>query len=173
MVECRYCKNEYKVITPLHLKKHNTTIKEYMKKFPDVMVRDPYNCEVCGKLVTKGTSSKSKYCPPCAEEVNRQNVLFNVRKYNRKRKRFIQQRISEANFQYGIDFDDPNSTSRQTRIDNTHSGWDYIPGAMNTLGTITESDLKVKNGRIRGALWLEKEMNKIKEARKKNGRRSS
>ena len=33
MTFCKICKKNFKVITPLHLKKHNTNLKEYIKSY--------------------------------------------------------------------------------------------------------------------------------------------
>lgn len=172
MVICKLCGGEYIVITPLHLKKHNSTIAKYQKRFPKALIRNPYNCAVCEIEVTDGTSSKSKYCRPCATEINKQNVLQNVRKYNRNRKRQIQKGISEFNRSVGISFDHPNSMYRQTRIDSTHTGVDFIPGLLNSVGTVSKGDLSVnKDGRIKGAVRLENEIRKIKEGRGRGRRR--
>lgn len=167
MVVCEICEKEFVVITPLHLKKHNTTIKKYLKKFKGSLIRTPYDCDVCGIEVNYGTSSKSKYCTLCAKDINRLNVLNNVRKYNNKKKRFIEARISEANSEFGITFDDPNSNYRQSRVSPTHSAWDVIPGYMNHLGTINDSDLNENSdGRIKGAVRLKKEIEKLKGKRR-------
>ena len=164
MVKCLYCKKEYKVITQLHLKsKHKSNIKKYLKKFPDAKIINDYNCQVCDKLVINGQSSRSKYCLTCSEEVNRQNVLHNVRKYNQRKKTFIQRAFKYANQEYGLDVDD-DFTRGETRIDKTHSAWDCLPyTGFNNKGTFNEKDLNVgKDGRIKAAKQLEYEINRRK-----------
>lgn len=213
MVMCEVCKTPYKVITQLHLKKHNLTLDTYLEKYSNAKIRDDYECQYCEKLVTNGKSSKSKYCSTvycelcrihidkgignnsygdghlsnihgltndqytkyykgakllsCSEQVNKENVLYNVRQYNARKKRYVQRAFREANFEYGIEVDD-DYTVGETRIDNTHSAWDFLPNSgYKVLGTVSDKDLDInpKTGRIRGMEKLLYQRKKLKERR--------
>lgn len=104
----------------------------------------------------------------CSEQVNKENVLYNVRQYNARKKKYVQRAFREANFEFGIEVDD-DDTNGETRIDSTHSAWDYLPNSgYKVLGTISEKDLNVnpKTGRIRGLEKLKYQMRKDKEMKK-------
>jgi predicted RNA-binding Zn-ribbon protein involved in translation (DUF1610 family) len=139
-----------------------------MEEFPNAIIREAFDCKICGDKIEKPTSSVTKYCPECAELSTRYNRLKNVRRHNAKKKKYIEAMISMANTEHGITLDDPNSINRQTRIDSTHTAWDWIPhGGQKVLGTMYKNDLNVtKNGRIKAAVKLERE---IKRMRKKRG----
>ena len=211
MVECQVCTLKYKVITQLHLKKHDLNLNSYLKKYAKAKIRDDYKCEYCKKMVINGRSSKSKYCSTvlcercglyflkginndskgnghlqnkhkltnkeylnrylkskilsCSEQVNKDNVLYNVRIYNAKKKKYVQKAFREANFEYGIKVND-DSTLGETRIDANHSAWDYLPNSgYKVLGTISDKDLTINSntGRLRGMEKLEYQKNKMKE----------
>ena len=140
-----------------------------MKEFPSAIIREAFDCQLCGDRIEKPTSSVTKYCPECAELTTTYNRLKNVRRHNAKNKKWIESQISMANSQYGIILDDPDASRRQTRIDNTHTAWDTIPySKQKTLGTMYKNDLDVTpNGRIKAAVKLERE---IKRMRSKRGR---
>jgi hypothetical protein len=214
MVECFVCLEPYKVITQLHLRKHEMTLDSYLEAYPEAKIRDDYICKYCEKEVTNGKSSKSKYCATvycelcrddipksignntsndghlmgihglsneqylehykgakllsCSEQVNKDNVLYNVRQYNARKKAYVQRAFREANFEYGIEVDD-DDTNGETRIDNTHSAWDFLPNSgYKVLGTISEKDLGInpKTGRIRGLEKLKYQMRRDKEMKK-------
>jgi len=170
MVMCEICKKKFKVITQLHLNKHDTTIKEYLKKYSDAIIREPFNCQNCGVEVVGAISARTQYCKTCAVEINRMNVLRNVRKFNRKQKSFREKMVSDANAEFGFILDNPDSNYAKTRVDSTHSGWDYIKGVIDNVGTISDADLEVnEDGRIKGAVKLERQIENIKRNKYKAG----
>lgn len=118
---------------------HMLTNEDYSKMFPDI------------KLIS------------CSEEINRINVLHNVRQYNSRKKRFIQRSFREANREYGIDVNEDH-TIGETRIDNTHSAWDYLPqSGYKVLGSLSDKDLEADlDGRVIGLMKLRREMQRMK-----------
>lgn len=160
---CKLCDIKYKLITQLHLRtKHNINIKKYQKQFPSAKIRPDYNCERCDKIVTYRKSSRAKYCKKCANIINKENVLRNVREYNYKRKKFLQREFTKANQEYGILLP-ANGAGGMTRLDKTHSAWDFVPNMQNVLGTVGEQDLRITpDGRIAGAERLRKQIQKLK-----------
>ena len=162
-VMCKLCDVDYKLITQLHLKiKHGTNIRQYQKQFPNAKIRPDYNCKRCKKLVTYRKSSRAKYCKKCANIVNKENVLRNVREYNYKRKKFLQRIFSKANQEHGIQLP-VNGMGGMTRIDKTHSAWDFVPNMQNILGSVGEQDLRITDdGRVAAAVRLRKQIEKMK-----------
>jgi len=134
-----------------------------MTKYPDAKIRDDFDCEVCGKLVTKVKSPRAKYCKECSKEVNDINVLLNVRKYMAKKRNLNRELFRDANKEHGISID-PDDTVGETRIDATHSSWDAIIGTkFKVLGTLNESDLKVgEDGHVKAWRRLKRQIDKIK-----------
>ncbi len=167
MVKCEICKKKFKLITQIHLKKHNTTLAKYKKKYPKAKIRDNILCINCNKVIENPQSARTKYCKACALKINQQNVTKNVRKFIDKKKKQKIKWYSEANREYGITIDNQDDIYRDVRIDFTHSQWDFIPNLQNNLGTITESSLNEKNGRIIGAVKLEREIKKLRDKQKR------
>ena len=156
------------MITQLHLSaKHNSNIAEYQKKFPNAKIRPDYNCESCDVLVTHRKSSRAKYCPDCAIKINKLNVLYNVRKHNAKRKRYLERSFTLANLEHGIQIDEVKERG-VTRVSPTHSAWDFVPNGQDVRGTVSERDLTPnKDGRIPAAVRLRKQIQYIKDRHKR------
>lgn len=165
---CEYCKISYKLITQLHLStKHNSNIAKYQKQFPKAKIRPDYNCENCDVLVTHRKSSRAKYCPDCAVKINKLNVLYNVRKHNAKRKKYLERSFTIANLEHGIQVDEVKERG-VTRVSPTHSAWDFVPNGQDVKGTVSERDLTPnKEGRIPAAIRLRKQIQYIKDRGKR------
>ena len=163
------CKKDYKAIVEFHLKYHNMTFKQYKKKYPDAPITDPYNCEVCTTLVDDSQSKRGKYCKPCAKKVKDFQIRENARKHNNIRKRQLEKAYGEANIEHGMTIDENNPSTDRVRVDPTHSAWDFIPDLQNVSGTYSEKSLDInkKTGRIKQAEWLHREINKIKETKRR------
>ena len=156
----------------MHLQnKHDITLIEYKKKFPKAKLRTAFPCKNCGEMVENATSSRQIYCDGCGKAIKQLKILHNVRKYHSKMKRFMQNIYTEANHQHGIQIDENARYGDRIRIDANHSAWDTNIKGQTVLGTVTDSDLKVtKNGRIKGAEKLRKEIARGK-TQAKNRRR--
>lgn len=171
MVLCYVCKNEYVVITPLHLRKHGLTIDSYLSEFSQAKIRDDYKCASCDILVDYGTSSKSIYCKQCSIDINEMNISKNIRKYNAKKKRIMNSIYSSANREYSTVLENMENNDTELRVDNTHSAWDFVPGMQNTLGTLSDADLSInKNGRIKAAVALKKKIENLRRGKRGKGR---
>ncbi len=162
-ITCLICHKDYKLITQLHLStQHEINLKKYIKQFPKAKIRPDYNCIECGHLVTYRKSSRAVYCRKCAKEINTINVRYNVQKYNFKRNRYLQKTFTEANREHGL-YIGLNEESGVTRVDFTHSSWDFVPRGQNVLGTITDRELEPNaDGRIPAALRLQKQIQDMK-----------
>tara|TARA_B100001939_G_scaffold323371_1_gene314552 strand:+ start:566 stop:1081 length:516 start_codon:yes stop_codon:yes gene_type:complete len=165
-VKCFECNKYFKTLNTMHLKTHNLTLPIYLHKYPNANIIPDFNCEICGTEVTKARSPRAKYCDPCSADVKREQVLEAVKKHQSKKKKqlemFRNKRLSEANTQYGLKYDDFNF--KQPRIDNTHAAWDYIPSVMNIKGTFNESELEAdRDGRVRAWKKLKYQMDKMKK----------
>lgn len=164
MIRCNICKYKFKMITQLHLKKkHYMNLERYLKLYPNAKIIEDYKCELCEIIVDYRKSSRSKYCKKCAIIINKYNVLKNVRKYNKRKQKYIEKHIIQSNKDFGILIKEDSVDTGLTRIDNTHSGWDFIPKGQNILGTINENDLKPnEDGRIPAYLRLKKLLDRYK-----------
>lgn len=176
MVKCELCKKEFKVIVEFHLKYHKITFKEYRKMFPNAPITDPYNCEQCDKLVTNSKSKRGKYCKKCAIIIKSDQIIFNARKYTREKKKILESSFTQANQEHGITINENSNAIDRIRIDPYHSAWDFIPKIKkggkplhNVKGTFTERSLEInkKTGRVKQAEWLQREITKIKEGRRR------
>lgn len=166
LVECLECGNKLKVVNAMHLKKHNLTIPIYLFKYKGAYIIAPFDCEECGKQNTKARSPRAKYCDPCSVEVKRRQVLAAVKRNQAKKrnenKNHIINRVREANREYGLKYP-IDGRGDGTRIDKTHSSWDFIPSVMNIRGTFPEKDLDVgKDGRVKGWKKLKEQIAKQK-----------
>lgn len=169
IVICKICDNEYKQITQLHLKSaHDINLEIYNDRFPEADIIPPYDCSNCGETVDDKMSLKAKYCHVCDDIINKRNVLKAVRKYQAKKKKLISNMIHNANLDYGIVVDKSYMFDGETRIDNEHAEWNYIPNLQDNTGTFEEYDLNVneKTGRIREMEKLEYRMRKMKKWKK-------
>ena len=124
-----------------------------------------YFCVDCDNKVTNAMNTRSKRCKPCAVNRVRMMRIYNSRKYNGKKKKFVSSMLKEANRQFGIIYVDKGDPySQSTRIDLNHSSWNFVPNGFNVKGTISKADLEVdENGRIRALVKLKKEINKRKD----------
>ena len=170
MVNCVLCSKPFKTITELHLqKKHGMSLRLYMTTYPEAKIRDDFDCNVCGVLVTHVKSPRAKYCKECSEQVNQINVRNNVRKYMARKKKLAIEFMRDANKDYGIQINQDSQTN-DVRIDETHSAWDAMEGtSFKILGTFNERGLDEigKNGHLKEFNNLMRLIDKEKNKRKR------
>ena len=79
----------------------------------------------------------------CSEQVNKENVLYNVRQYNARKKRYVQRAFREANHEYGIEVDETREEYIQRRSSIStfavlHEGIWYESGSMGWWGCVSD-----------------------------------
>lgn len=141
------------------------TILDYLSR--GHRVAPSYFCVDCGEKVTDALNTRSKRCKVCTPYHVKMQRVYNSRIHNGKKKRFVASLMREASREYGIQYmNEGDPYNQSTRIDPTHTAWDYVPNGFKTLGTMPKSDLEIdEDGRIKGMVKLKREIERLRNKR--------